>query len=190
MSKFVEVSNQTFKLLFDNNDLDKMFVANVLSENDSFELIEGEILERKEIIQDEFAESERIASVLQAPFSSFANVKAQQLIQLNEFQLVRPSIVVSQLDFDRNPQIHGKDVFFAIELAKERYNYSDNPRAKYYGRCNFSEVWFIILNLGFIEVCTELNNGIRHCRTYRRGDVIKSETIPQLEIEVDKILGE
>ena len=80
MSKFVEVSNQTFKLLFDNNDLDKMFVANVLSENDSFELIEGEILERKEIIQDEFAESERIASVLQAPFSSFANVKAQQLI--------------------------------------------------------------------------------------------------------------
>jgi len=104
--------------------------------------------------------------------------------------LVRPSILVSKLDFDRNPQVHGKDVFFAIELAKERYNYSDKPRAKYYGRCDFSEVWFIILNLGFIEVCTELNNGIRHCRTYRRGDVIKSETIPQLEIEVDKILGE
>ncbi|NJM54122.1 MAG: hypothetical protein HC846_12505 [Blastocatellia bacterium] len=112
------------------------------------------------------------------------------MIQLNEFSSIRPSIIVSKPTVQENLQIQGRDVLFTIELAEERFNYSDNPRSRHYLKCDFSEVWFVILKLGLVEVCKDLNDGISHCITYRRGELIKSETIPDLEIEVDKILGE
>ncbi|NJM54121.1 MAG: hypothetical protein HC846_12500 [Blastocatellia bacterium] len=65
MGKFVEIANQTFKLIFDTDDLDKIFVTKCFIRKDSIELIEGEILERREIIENEFVESKRIALVLQ-----------------------------------------------------------------------------------------------------------------------------
>lgn len=178
------------KRLFNVNDLNKMFDAKILLDKECVELVEGEILERREIVYDEDIKLRKIADALKLEFAEQAIVSVKPLVQLYEIQCVRPSIaIINPLISDKDNIIKAEDTFFVIELTDSKFNYADNPRSWYYGLFNYPEVWFINLNLGLIEVCTKPNSGFSQCRTYLRNSVIKSETSPNLSFKVDDILS-
>lgn len=190
MANFVSLPNQLVKILFTDKDLDKMLKSNVLSKSDSIELIEGEIIRRTETVENELVRAKKIALKLKKTFGEKATVKVQPSLYLHELQIVKPSIAIIKPSSAKKKRLNKDDLLFAIEISDNRFNYADNPRATYYGMFGVQEVWFIIYNIGFIEVCTNPNFGFSHCRTYLRKDLAKSTTIPDLEIEVNKILGE
>jgi hypothetical protein len=178
------------KRLFNVNDLTKMVEAKILLDNECVELVEGEILERREIVSDEDIKSRKIAEVLRLAFGEQAVVNVKPLIQLYEIQCLRPSIaVINPVIYSDNSIIKAENTFFIIELTESKFNYTDNPRSWYYGLFNYHEVWFVNLNLGLIEVCTKPNSGFSQCRTYLRSNVIKSETSPNLSLKADEILS-
>jgi hypothetical protein len=189
MAYFVELSNQLFKLVLNVKDLDKMLETRILSKSDSLELIEGEVFKRKETVTDELLKAEQLALNLKKHFGRKAVIKVQPSVYLHELQMLKPSVAVIKPSSAKKKRFYKDDLLFAIEFSDCRFNYSDNKRAKYYGMFEVQEVWFLIHNLGFIEVCTNPNYGYSRCRTYTKKGLIKSETIPDLEIEVDKLLG-
>lgn len=175
--------------MFDADDLTKMFEAKILLDKECIELVEGEILERNETISEEIIKSQKIADVLQLEFGVQAFVETKPLVQINEIQCLRPSIAVTKsLPCSQSNIMKAGDTLFVIELTDLRFNYADNQRGRYYGLFNYPEVWFVNLNLGLVEVCTKPNYGFSQCRTYMRGNIIKSESSPNLSLNTNRIL--
>lgn len=51
--------------------------------------------------------------------------------------------------------------------------------------------WIVNLQKNIIEIHQKPSNGVyQFVKFYKLGELIKSETIPTIEIEVNKILGE
>ena len=190
MDKYIEIPNQKFNRIFTVGDLEKLFKTGILSKNESVELVEGEILLRRETVLDELQKAKKIAKNLSQAFGDKALVKIQHSINLYEIQSLKPSIaVIKPFSADKTNQTNAEDTFFVIELTDLRFNYTENSRCRYYGQFNYPEVWFVNLDLSLVEVCTQPNYGYSRCRTYLRSDTIKSENSPDLQIEANKLLS-
>lgn len=178
---------QPMRLRFTVDEFYKMFELGILSESGNVELIEGEIFEQI-LTQEDEKRFRSAAEILTKRLEKEAIVRVKSPLRISSSSEFLPhvSILKSCCDFYEKRLPQSADVLLTIEFTPLKYNYTEHPKALWYAAAEIPEIWFANAEAGFIEVCT---NQLRQIRIFRRGDTVRSESVPNLQIEVDKILG-
>lgn len=77
-----------------------------------------------------------------------------------------------------------------IEVADVTVDYDRDMKVPLYARAGIPEVWLIDLQQDLIEIYAQPAGGVYQVqRQARRGAQVTAETIPQLSLSVDDMLG-
>lgn len=84
----------------------------------------------------------------------------------------------------------GRDTMIVIEVADTSASFDRNRKFPKYAQAGIPEAWLIDLKRDAVEIHTEPGpNGYGVVRTLRRGDMLASTTIPEIEVSIEDILG-
>jgi Uma2 family endonuclease len=186
------MSVQIAKRHFNVTEYYRMAEAGILTEDDRVELIEGEIIERSPIGSLHAACVRRLNQILQQQFGARAVIGVQDPVRLDDFSEPEPDVALLKLRDDFYAQQHPSpaDVLLLIEVADTTVLYDRNIKVPLYARAGIPEVWLIDLRQDLIEVYAQPSGGAYQVqRQARRGAQVAAETIPQLSLNVNDILG-
>ena len=83
------------------------------------------------------------------------------------------------------------EVILVVEVSDSTLKYDRDLKLPLYAEAEIAEVWIVNLPNKIVEVHTKPKFGLYQLvKIYNRGETVKSEAIPNLEIEVEKIIGE
>lgn len=77
----------------------------------------------------------------------------------------------------------------AIEVSDTTLKYDRDVKLSLYAEAGIPEVWIVNLPNNIVEVHQNPSNGIyQPAKIFKRGESLKSEILPNLNLEVDEIL--
>jgi Uma2 family endonuclease len=81
------------------------------------------------------------------------------------------------------------EVLLLVEVSDSTVEYDRNKKMPLYAEAEIPEVWLVNVQNETVEIHTRPRGGVFSLiRVLRSGDTIQSEIVPNLEVEVDKIL--
>lgn len=169
-----------------------MAEAGILSEDDRVELIEGEIVEISPIGSHHAACVKRLNSLLTSHMGNVAIVSVQDPIRLDDYSEPEPDIALLRRrdDFYAGAHPSPADVLLVVEVADSSVEYDRSVKVPLYARAGIAEVWLIDLAQDAIEIYVQPVNGKYQTSQHAgRGETIVSQTIANLSLGVDAILG-
>jgi len=182
---------QPRRLRFTVDEYYKMIELGMLKDYEKAEIIEGELIQKMPI-GDKHAS---IVDVLNRFFiknvSDDVRVRIQNPIRLTDYDEPEPDIVLADLtkyDGKRHPR--PPEILLIVEVSDSTLKYDRDTKLSLYAEAEIPEVWIVNLKNDIIEVHQKPNSGIYQlAQIFKRGDVLQSESLSNLELEVDKILG-
>jgi Uma2 family endonuclease len=136
---------------FTVDDISRMIEAGIFSEDERFELIEGDLvmMSAKHVAHDRIKHLLTMALVRAAPDGMFVGIEAT--LQLARDILVEPDItVISKSVYNVDPktfaQPRPEDVLLLIEVAASSLRYDRRIKARLYARHGIREFWVIDAN--------------------------------------------
>lgn len=182
---------QPMKLRFKVDDYYKMIELGILKDYEKAEIIEGELI-KKMTVGDRHAST---VNVLNRIFSRNLNdeilVSVQNPIRLSDYNEPEPDLVLADLrkfDGRRHPQ--PAEIILIVEVSDSTLKYDRDTKLSLYAEAEIYEVWIVNLQNDIIEVHQNPSNGIYQlAKIFKRGEKVQSEVLPNLSLEVDKILG-
>ncbi len=169
-----------------------MFEVGVLTESERVELIDGEIIEMAPIGPRHAACVDRLAEFLSNKIKKLAIVRVQNPIELSEDSEPQPDVTLLKRRADFYAQGHPtpEDVLIAIEVADTTLESDRMVKLPSYARAGIPEAWLIDLVNDRLEIHSSPTSGIyQEVRLVLRGQKVISQTIPQLKLKADDILG-
>jgi Uma2 family endonuclease len=186
------MSHQFAKRWFTVDEYYRMAHAGILTEDDRVELIEGEIIEMSPIGSHHAACVKRLNTILNRLVSQQMIVSIQDPIHIDEFSEPEPDVALLRFreDFYVGSHPTASDVLLVIEVADTSVEYDRKKKLPLYAQAGIPEVWLANLPEDKFEIHTQpLNGKYQSVLIVRRGESIKSQTIADLSISVDEILG-
>jgi Uma2 family endonuclease len=186
------MSVQIEKRYFNVTEYYRMTEAGVLSEEDRVELIEGEVIKMSPIGSRHAACVRRLNTLLNRQVSQIAIVSVQSPIRLSDYSEPEPDIALLRPRNDFYSQAHptADDVLLIIEVADTSVEYDRSVKLPLYARAGIPEAWLVNLPKDVIEVYTKPANGVyQKFQRVKRGKTLVSQTIPELVLDVDEMLG-
>lgn len=182
---------QPVQLRFSVDDYYKMIELGILKDYEKAEIIEGELI-KKMTVGDRHA---AVVNILNRFFSRNLSenilVSIQNPVRLTDFNEPEPDVLLADLtkyDGKRHPR--PEEVLILIEVSDTTVKYDRDVKLPLYAEAKIPEVWIVNLPNEIIEVHTKPEFGLYQLvKIYKRGEIVKSDSIPNLEIETDKILG-
>ena len=145
---------------FTVDDIDRMIEAGIVTEDERFELIEGDLvmMSAKHVAHDRIKHLLNMALVRAAPDGVFVGIEAT--LQLARDILVEPDItVISKSVYNVPPKIFAQprpeDVLLLIEVAASSLTYDRRIKARLYARHGIREFWVVDAN----ECITTIHTG-------------------------------
>ncbi len=187
------MSVRTIRLRFTVDDYYRMIDLGMLKDVEKAEIIEGELVKQMPIGKAHAATVKKLAEILRDELGKSVTYSVQDPIRLDEFNEPQPDIALLERrdDFYRQRQPFAEDVLLLIEVSDSTLDYDRNRKIPLYAKAEIKEVWLINLQNSTIEVHFQPREfSYSVVKVLRKGEIVKSEAIPNLEIEVDKILGE
>jgi Uma2 family endonuclease len=136
---------------FTVDDISRMIEAGIFSEDERFELIEGDLvmMSPKHVAHERIKHLLNMALVRAAPDGTFVGIEAT--LQLARDILVEPDItVISKSVYNVPPktfaQPRPEDVLLLIEVAASSLRYDRRIKARLYARHGIREFWVIDAN--------------------------------------------
>lgn len=166
--------------------------AGVLTEDDRVELIDGEIVQMAAIGPRQAACVNRLAEFLSDKVRKLAIVSVQNQVALNEYSEPEPAITLLKRRADFYAQSHPTPagVLVAIEVVVTTVESDRGVKLPIYARAGIPEAWLVDLYNDHIEIHTQPASGVyQQVRIILGGQEVISETIPQLKLKADDILG-
>ena len=183
---------QKVTLRFKVDEYYKLIDLGMLHDYEKAEIIEGELIRKMPIGDRHATVVDRLNRILCRNLSDKIVVRVQNPLRLSDYNEPEPDFVLADLtkyDGKRHPQ--PKETLVVIEVSDSTLKYDRDTKLLLYAESEIPEVWLVNLQKNIIEVHQKPNNGLYQITKISiHGEIVKSETIPQLEIEVDKILGE
>ncbi len=170
----------------------RMIETGILKEDDRVELIEGEIVEMSPIGSQHASYVNTLTALLFARIGHTCIVSVQNPVHLNDLSEPQPDIAVLKLRADRYRDQHPapEDTLLVIEVADTSAQYDRNVKIPLYGRAQVAEAWLVDLQNEIIEVHTQAGSrGYHRCDKFVSGQMVKSSSVPGLEIPFDEIIG-
>jgi len=183
---------QPIPLRFKVDDYYRMIELGMLKDYEKAEIIEGELIRQTPIGNKHAACVEKLNEFLRDKLGKSVSIRNQQPIKVGDYNEPQPDLAVVKRrdDFYGNGKPTGDDCFLLIEVSDSTLDYDRNKKLPLYAEAKIPEFWLVNLQNNTVEVHTEPRESVYSLiRVLRRGETIKSESVPNLEIEVDKILG-
>jgi len=177
---------------FTTAEYHRMIETGILTEDDQVELINGEIIEMAPIGPRHAACVKRLAELLGIKVRKLAMVGVQDPIELSEHSEPQPDISLLKRRADFYAQGHPTpaDVLIAIEVADTTLENDRGVKLPSYARAGIPEAWLVDLVNDRLEIHSSPTSGIyQEVRIVLRGHKVISQTIPQLKLKADDILG-
>ena len=184
---------QKVPLRFTVDEYYKLIDLGMLHDYEQAEIIEGELIRKMPIGDKHAAVVERLNEFLRDELGKSVSIRSQQPIRLNEYTEPQPDLAVLKRrdDFYRFGKPLPQDVLCLIEVSDATLRYDRDSKLSMYAEAEILETWIVNLQKNIIEVHQHPNLGVYQLtKLYKCGETVTSETIPNLQIEVDKILGE
>ena len=178
---------------FTRGDFYAMGRAGILDHRERLELIDGEIFVRSPIgkwhaacvdwIMEAFFASGRLAGR--------ARVRVQNPLAESEHSEPQPDLMLLAERSDRYAGGHPapEEVLLLVEVADSTLAFDRRTKIPLYGADGVREVWLVDLVHERIEVYSDpAPGGYRVTRRVGRGEKVAPTAIPDLELEVDRII--
>lgn len=186
------MSVQTIRLRFTVDDYYRMIDLGMIKDVERAEIIEGELVKKMPIGNRYAAGVKRLDELLRDELGKSVTYSVQDPITLDEFNEPQPDIALltRREDFYGGKRPMAEDVLLLIEVSDSTLDYDRNRKIPLYAKHEIPEVWLINLLKGTIEIHSQPGDySFNIVKIFRRGETVQSETLPDLSLEVDKILG-
>jgi Uma2 family endonuclease len=185
-------SGQTVRRLFSVADYYRMGEAGVFESGDRLELIEGEIYETTPIGSSHAACVDRLNMLLTRLGGGRAIVRVQGPVRLDEFSEPEPDLALlrPRNDYYANAHPGPGDVLLIIEVADTSLVYDREVKVPLYARAGIAEVWVVNVAEKHVETYSHPAGGTYTTqRAFRTGDSVTPQTLSDLVLSVDSVLG-
>jgi Uma2 family endonuclease len=182
---------QRTPLRFKVDEYYKLIELGMLHDYEKAEIIDGELI-RHMTVGDRHAQVvDRLNRLLVRGLPDEVLVRVQNPVRLSDYNEPEPDILLSDLtkyDGSRHPR--PAETLLIIEVSDSTLKYDRDTKLALYAEAEINEVWIVNLPKNIVEIHTKPNEGIyQTVKIIKLGETIKSDIIPDLEIEIDKILG-
>lgn len=83
-----------------------------------------------------------------------------------------------------------EDVLLIIEVSDTTLDYDRNRKIPLYAQAGIPEVWIVNLQNGTVELHYQARDySFAVVKVFRRGEILRSERVKELEVKIDDILG-
>jgi Uma2 family endonuclease len=186
----MELALKKYQLTVD--DFNYMAENGRFSPTDRLELIEGEIYEMSPIGRLHARCVDLLNHFLNKYSAEDVIVRVQSPVILDDLTEPQPDISILRFQADFYKQSHPKpaDVLLIIEVADSTVEYDRTIKFPKYATAGIPETWLINLEAERIEVHSNPKANIYGMvKIYQRGEEVLSETMPELKLKADDILG-
>ena len=183
---------QIARHLFDVTEYHRLGDAGIFSEDDRVELINGEVVEMSPIGSPHAATVSRLEALLHETIGRVVQIRIQNPVLLDDYSEPEPDIALVRPRGDYYAIGHPRpgDVLLVMEVADSSVEYDRLVKMPLYARAGVPEAWLIDLNRDLIVIQHDPANGdYRSHREFRRGETIRSDSVTNLALSVDDILG-
>jgi Uma2 family endonuclease len=178
---------------FSVDDYYKMIEAGILLECPHEEILDGILYEMPSSTPKKAAITSRLSELFHKNFDDKDfSIYLYRLVRLDDFNELEPDFVFlkKREDSYRNQHPTAKDVLLIMEISDESIEFDKSRKLPLYAKAGIKEVWIVNLPKNIIEVHTNLSDEVyQTVKLFKLGEVLQTEAIPDLEIEVNKILG-
>lgn len=184
----VKVEHWTFTV----DDYMRMLEAGILTEDDRVELIEGEIIKMSPIGDLHAGCVKKGNALFNRLVGQQVIVSVQDPIRLDNHSEPQPDLALlkPRKDYYAQAKPTPADVLLIVEIADSSIDYDRRVKVPLYARASIPVVWLVDLNADAIEVYSQPANGAYQVlQTVHRGDRLTLESLPDLAIMADDILG-
>lgn len=185
------MSRQFAKRWFSVDEYYRMAQAGILTEDDQVELIEGEVIQMSPIGSRHAACVKQLTAILYGLFGQKLIISVQDPIFLDEFNEPQPDVALLRKREDFYAESHptAADVLVVIEVADTSVEYDRKRKLPLYARAGIAEIWLVNLPEERFELYTQPRDGeYQSVTVLRRGEVIDSQTVAGLSINVGDVL--
>ncbi|MDQ3801066.1 MAG: Uma2 family endonuclease [Acidobacteriota bacterium] len=182
---------QPVRLRFKVDDYYKMIELGILKDYEKAEIIEGELI-RKMTVGDRHAATVNILNrIFSRSLGDEILVSVQNPIRLSDYNEPEPDLVLADLrKFDGRRHPRPEEIILVVEVSDSTLKYDRDTKLSLYAEAEIYEVWIVNLQNDIIEVHQNPSSGIYQlAKIFQRGETVQSEVLPNLSVEVDKILS-
>lgn len=191
----INIQTQTLpqprRLRFSVDEYYQMIELGLLKDYEKAEIIDGELIQKMTIGDRHALAVDNLNRFFIRNVSDNIRVGVQNPLRLSDYNEPEPDIVLSDLtkyDGTRHPR--SAEVILAVEVSDTTLKYDRTVKLLLYAQAEIPEVWIVNLPNNIIEIHQKPKHGIYQLtKIFNPGEIVKSEILPDLEIEVDKILG-
>ena len=187
------MSVQIARRHFNVTEYYRMTEAGILSESDQVELIDGEVIEMSPIGSRHAACVDRLNRLLNRFAGDGAIVRVQNPIRLDEYSEPQPDLCLlkPRADFYAEGHPTPADVLLVVEVADSSVGFDREVKLPLYAQVLIPEAWLVNLAADAVEIYSQPSGGkYQKSLELKRGEVINSETISQLSLAANAVLGE
>ena len=186
----VQTQPQPRRLRFTVDEYYKIIELGMLKDYEKAEIIEGELIQKMPIGDRHAAVVNNLNRFLVKNVADDILVSNQNPVRLSDYDEPEPDFALSDLtkyDGRRHPQ--PAEILLLIEVSDSTLKYDRSTKLVLYAEAEIPEVWIVNLPNDIIEIHTKPGSGIYQLtKIYKRGETLESEILPDLKLEVDKIL--
>ena len=157
------------------------------------EIIDGELIETMPIGNAHAACVKSLAEVCRELLGKDVTFSVQDPVWLDEYNepMSDVALLSRRDDFYRGKKPAAADVLLLIEVSDTSIDYDRNRKIPLYAAASIPEVWIVNLQNSTIELHCQLRDySYAVVKIFRRGERVKSENLPRLELNLEEILGE
>ncbi|MCA1625071.1 MAG: Uma2 family endonuclease [Acidobacteria bacterium] len=181
---------QPVQLRFTVDDYYKMIELGILKDYEKAEIIEGELIKKMTVGDKHAAVVNFLTRFFVKNVSDDILVSVQNPVRLSQFNEAQPDLTLADLrKFDGKRHPRPDEVILIIEVSDSTVKYDRNKKLPLYAEAKISEVWIINLLNEIVEVHTKPSVGLyQSVKIFRRGEIVQSEVLPDLSLQVDSVL--
>ena len=182
---------QPRRLRFSVDEYYQMIELGILKDYEKSEIIEGELIQKMPIGDKHAFIVNNLTRIFVKNVSDDVLVSVQNPIRISDYDEPEPDLVLADLTkFDGKRHPRPEETLLIVEVSDSTLKYDRDTKLTLYDEAEIPEVWIVNLKNNIIEVHQNPSVGIYQlAQIYKRGDTAKSAVLPNLTIEVDKILG-
>lgn len=187
----VQTQPQPVRLRFSVDEYYKMIELGILKDYEKAEIIDGELIKKMTIGDRHAATVNSLNRFFSKNISDDILISVQNPLRISDYNEPEPDIVLSDLtkyDGKRHPR--PEEVLLVVEVSDATLKYDRDVKLPLYAEAGISEIWIVNLKKDIIEAHRNpFNDLYQTVKIYKPGETLKSEVLPELSLEVSKILG-
>ncbi len=183
---------QAVKRLFTVSEYYQMAQAGIFSEDDHVELLEGEIIQMSPIGSRHAACVDRLARLFFERVGRQVIVRVQNPVRLSDYSEPQPDLALlkPRADFYSSEHPKPQDVLLVIEVCETSAEFDRSVKLPLYAQAGIPEVWLVDLSHERIEVHRKPSaQAYGYTLIVGRGAALTIESVPEIELQVEEILG-